>query len=128
MRASDKARQSPEPVFSVAEELAFQDFRAVFGTGFTNTALVSAVMLTFAFAVSGAFDQECLGYRGQVISSIREKMDCVDEATSASTIGAILLLAGVEVSAARSDSFVPKRDQLTWCRLAWEGPLRSSFT
>ncbi|TVY16452.1 hypothetical protein LARI1_G005751 [Lachnellula arida] len=95
-----KARQAPEPVFSVAEELAFQNFRSVFRTGLVDPALLNAVMLSLAFAASGGsivnLDRECLGYQGQAISYIRERMSSLDEATSASTIGAILLLAGVE--------------------------------
>jgi hypothetical protein len=95
---SDKARQAPEPVFSVAEELAFQDFRSVFRTGLVEPALLNAVMLSFVFAVTGgSIDRECLRYQGQAISYIREKMSSLNEATSESTIGAILLLAGVEV-------------------------------
>jgi len=60
-------------------------------------------MLSFAFAVSGGnIDQECLRYQSQAIGRVREKMGSLDEATSESTIGAILLLAGVEVRRARS--------------------------
>lgn len=55
-------------------------------------------MLTFVFAeTGGCIDSECLGYQGRAISCIRVKMGSVDEATTESTIGAILLLAGVEV-------------------------------
>ncbi|KAI3317268.1 hypothetical protein HD806DRAFT_541324 [Xylariaceae sp. AK1471] len=92
-----KARLAPEPVFSVAEELAFQSFRSVFRTGLADPALLNAAMLSFAFAMTeGSIDRECLGYQGQAISYIRERMSFPDEATSESTIGAILLLAGVE--------------------------------
>jgi hypothetical protein len=95
---SDKVRQAPEPVFSIAEELAFQNFRSVFRTGLVEPALLNAVMLSFVFAVTeGSIDRECLRYQGQAISCIREKMSSLNEATSESTIGAILLLAGVEV-------------------------------
>jgi len=98
INGSDKARQAPEPVFSVAEELAFQNFRSVFRTGLVDPALLNAVMLSFVFAVTGgSINRECLGYQGQAISYIRERMSSPDEATSESTIGAILLLAGVEV-------------------------------
>jgi hypothetical protein len=94
----DKARQASEPVFSIAEELAFQSFRSVFRTGLVDPALLNAAMLSFAFAVAGgSIDQECLGYQGQAIGYVREKMSSLDEATSESTIGAILLLTGVEV-------------------------------
>ncbi|TVY24400.1 hypothetical protein LHYA1_G006765 [Lachnellula hyalina] len=96
----DRARQAPEPVFSVAEDLAFQNFRSVFRTGLVDPALLNAVMLSLAFAATAGgiitLDRECLGYQGQAISYIRERMGSLDEANSASTIGAILLLAGVE--------------------------------
>lgn len=56
-------------------------------------------MLSFVFAVTGGIiDREYLGYQSQAISYIRERMSSLDDATSESTIGAILLLAGVEVS------------------------------
>lgn len=106
INGADKARQAPEPVFSVAEELAFQNFRSVFRTGLVDPALLNAVMLSLAFAVTGGsiikLDRECLGYQGQAISCIRERMSSLDEATLTSTIGAILLLAGVEVCRGRS--------------------------
>lgn len=96
----DKAREAAEPVFSVAEELAFHSFRAVFQTGLDDPALLNAVMLTFAFAATEGptIDRECLGYQSEAMGYIRERMSSLDRATSASTIGAILLLAGVEVS------------------------------
>ncbi|RAH51160.1 uncharacterized protein BO95DRAFT_492313 [Aspergillus brunneoviolaceus CBS 621.78] len=91
-----RARQAPEPVFSVAEELAFQSFRSVFRTGFHDPALINAVMLTLAFAVTGgSLDQECLRYQGQAITYIRERMDSEHDAASEAVIGAILLIAGV---------------------------------
>lgn len=96
----DRARQAPEPVFSVAKELAFQGFSSVFGTGLVDPALLNATMLSLALAVTGGvMDEECLGYQGQAIRHIREKMNSTIESTSESAIGAILLLAGVEVCA-----------------------------
>ena len=66
-------------------------------------------MLSFVFAVTGgSIDRECLGYQSQAISYIRKKISSLDEATSESTIGAILLLAGVEVS--NPDSL-----KVDWC-------------
>lgn len=95
--SNHNARQAPEPVFSVAKELAFQNFSSVFRTGLVDPALLNAVMLSLAFAVTGgSIDRECLGYKGEAINYIRAKMGVLDEATSESTIGAILLLAGVE--------------------------------
>jgi hypothetical protein len=95
---ADTARQAPEPVFAFAQEFSFQNFRSVFLTGLADPAILNATMLSFAFAVTGgSINRECLGYQSQAISHIRRKMSCLDEATSESTIGAILLLAGVEV-------------------------------
>ncbi|KAL3457526.1 hypothetical protein BJX64DRAFT_16493 [Aspergillus heterothallicus] len=90
-----RARQAPEPVFSTADELAFQSFHSVFRSGFDDPALVNAIMLSLAFAVAGRIDGECLRYQGQAITYIRERMDSLNEATSEATIGAILLITGV---------------------------------
>lgn len=55
-------------------------------------------MLSLAFEVTGgSIDRECLDYQSQAISFLRGKMSSLDDATSESTFGAILLLAGVEV-------------------------------
>ena len=75
-----------------------QNFPSVLRKGVDDHALVSAVMLTFAFAVTaGSIDRECLGYQNEALSSIRQRMSSPDRATSESTLGAILLLAGIEV-------------------------------
>jgi hypothetical protein len=95
---SDKAQQATEPVFSVSDELVLQNFRLVVRKGLDDHALLSAVMLTFAFAATaGSIDRECLGYQSEALSSIRQRMSSPDRATSESTLGAILLLAGIEV-------------------------------
>lgn len=86
-------------MFSVSKPLAFQSFQAVFREGLVDPTLVNAVMLALVSAVAGSkMDKERLGYQYKAIAGIRERMSCVDEATSESTIGAILLLAGIEVS------------------------------
>lgn len=92
-----KARLAPEPVFAITEKLAFQSFDSVFRVGLVDPALASAVMLSLAFSVAGGrINRECLGYQDKAISSIRERIGSPSEATSESTLGAILLLAGVE--------------------------------
>lgn len=102
------ATQAAEPVFSIKDEVVFQTFESVFrGPDLDDPALSNAVMLTFAFAVTdGSINQECLGYLNKATKSIREKMDSPDKAASANVIGAILLLAGVEV---RTPSFCMSR-------------------
>lgn len=55
-------------------------------------------MLSLAFAASGGvINNECLVYQGQAIHYVRETMSSLDKAISESTIGAILLIVGVEV-------------------------------
>lgn len=55
-------------------------------------------MLSLAFAASGGImNQECLIYRGNTIRYIRETMTLPEKPTLESTIGAILLLVGIEV-------------------------------
>lgn len=93
-----RARKASEPVFSITEDLAFQNFYTVFRTGLTDPALANAVMLSLLFAVTeGNLDIECLKYKVCAIGYIRDKVAYAKEAASESTIGAILLLVGVEV-------------------------------
>ncbi|GAW22504.1 hypothetical protein ANO14919_120410 [Xylariales sp. No.14919] len=92
-----EARQSLEPVLSDVEELTFQGLRSVFRVGLVDPALLSAVMHTLAFGIAGGgINRESLGYQGQAYGYVRETMSSPRKATSESTIGAILLLAGVQ--------------------------------
>lgn len=94
----EKFQQPTEPVFSVADELVLQNFRSVIRKGLDDNALLSAAMLTFLFtATAGMTSRECLEYQNKALSSIRERMSSPDKAATESTIGAILLLAGIEV-------------------------------
>ncbi|OAQ95650.1 hypothetical protein LLEC1_03364, partial [Akanthomyces lecanii] len=104
---ANSGRQAPERVFSVSKPLAFQIFHAVFREGLPDPTLVNAVMLALISAVADSgVDTERLGYQQKAIAGIRKRMDRVDEATSESTIEAILLLAGAEVSLAESSDDV----------------------
>ncbi len=96
---TDAGRQAAEPVFSIQEDdIEFQTFRSVFLTGLDDPALSNALMLTFALeATDGDINQECLGYLNSATKSIRERMSPPDNAASVAVMGAILLLAGVEV-------------------------------
>ncbi|KAF2491838.1 hypothetical protein BU16DRAFT_129786 [Lophium mytilinum] len=97
LHSQHKAQQTAEPVFSLSDELVLQNFRSVLRTGRDDHALLSAFMLTFAFAVTtSSIDRQYLGYQNEALSSIRQRMSSPDRATSESTLGAILLLAGVE--------------------------------
>lgn len=93
-----KGSEKIQPTFSVSDELVLRNFRSVLQNGLDDDALVNAIMFTFAFAVTeDGIDRECLGYQSEALSSIRHSMG-TDRAPSESTLGAILLLAGIEVS------------------------------
>ncbi|KAK5229746.1 hypothetical protein LTR72_001278 [Exophiala xenobiotica] len=96
---ADLAKQAVEPVFSIADPVIFQDFDSVFRNDLDDPALLSAIKLSFAFAVTGGnIDHECLHYQNEAMSTIRERMNSPDTALGLPTLGAILLLAGVEAS------------------------------
>ncbi len=80
------------------QDAAFQNFKSVFRSGLVDPALLNAFMLSLAFTANGGvINKECLVYRGQAIQHIRERISMPDKVVSESTIGAILLLVGVEV-------------------------------
>ncbi|WAO87610.1 Hypothetical protein NCS54_00492600 [Fusarium falciforme] len=92
-----KSQKATEPVFSISDELVLQSLGSTLRKGLDDDALLNAVMLTFAFAVSsGSIDKECLDYQSDALSSIRQSMSSPERATSESTLGAILLLAGID--------------------------------
>ncbi|KAJ5136442.1 N-ethylmaleimide reductase [Penicillium atrosanguineum] len=92
-----KLHHGTEPVLSVSDELVLQDFRSILRKGLDDHALLNAIMLTFAsINTAGSIDRECLQYKVEVLSSIRQRMTSSDKATTESTLGAILLLAGIE--------------------------------
>lgn len=98
MKWVDEARQAAEPVFRIQDEDVFQTFQSVFRANVNDPALSNAVMLTFAFGVTGgSINQECLAYLNRATKSIRDRMNSPQSAASVTIIGAILLLAGVEV-------------------------------
>jgi hypothetical protein len=88
-----------EPVLSVLDELVLQNFRPILRTGPDDDVLLSAIMLTFSFSIAaGNFSRQCLEYQSAALSSVRKRITSPNKATMESTMGAILLLAGVEVS------------------------------
>lgn len=96
--ATDKAQYATKPTFSVSDELVLQNFRSFLREGLDDHALLSAIMLTYAYATTaGSIDRECLRYQGEVLSAIRQRMSSPNTVTNVSTLGAILLLAGIEV-------------------------------
>jgi hypothetical protein len=91
-------QQAIQPIFSVSDELVLRNFHSVLQNGLEDHALLSAVMLTFSFpSTARSLDQQSLKYQSQSMSYIRDRMSCPDKATTEPTLGAILLLARIEV-------------------------------
>lgn len=94
---SSSARQAGHPIFSVNDAIEFQGLRRVFEVGFEDAPLTSAVYLVLMFTADG-MTEECYRCRLHVIQTVKERLPIVREAATCATIGAILLLIGVEVS------------------------------
>lgn len=75
-----------------------QNFQSVLRGGLDDRALLNAVMLTYtsAFTPIGCRGEH-FRYQTEALSSLRQNLKSPDGATSESTLGAILLLAGIEV-------------------------------
>jgi hypothetical protein len=90
---TDKARQALEPVFSFEDRVSLQSFNSVFRADLSDPALLAA---TFA-VTGGVLDQDCLRYQTKTMRTLRESISAPAPLATTSTLGAILLLAGVEV-------------------------------
>ncbi|KAJ5082698.1 N-ethylmaleimide reductase, partial [Penicillium argentinense] len=91
------SRQPMEPVFSVFDELVLPNFRQIIRNEIDDHALLNAIMLTFSLrTTSGRINSEFLAYQNEVLRSIRQRMDSPESTISESTLGTIVLLAGVE--------------------------------
>lgn len=92
------AQHAGEPVFSVNDATEHQGLRSVFTAGYQDPALASALCLTLVFASNGhVMDEECVLYNTKTIKYLNARLSNPDEAASNVTLGAVLLLVGVEV-------------------------------
>lgn len=90
--------RATEPILSVSDELVLQNFQSVLRKGLDDRALLNAVMSTYTSAVtSSSYNDDHFRYQTEALSCLRQSLRSPDEATSESTLGAILLLAGIEV-------------------------------
>jgi hypothetical protein len=91
------ASQAVEPVFSISNRFPFQSFRAVFRAGFEDPALISSLLLSLLLArKDGRVDAEFLACKSQTIRYINNNLASPLDSSVNATIGAILLLIGVE--------------------------------
>lgn len=80
------------------DELVLRNYHSVIRRSLDDNALLNAFMLTLASSVSSwRFDRRYLTYQSEVLRAIRERIAAPYGATTESTLGAILLVAGVEV-------------------------------
>ena len=104
---ADKAKEALEPIFSLDDDVALQNFRSVFRTSLNDPALLNAVLFVTTFAVTeNVLHHDCLSYQTQALTAVRERISLQDGTTTIPTLGAILLLAGVEVLFSRNSEMV----------------------
>lgn len=91
------ARQAIEPVFSISDKFPWQSFGSVFRTGLDDPAITNALMLSLLLAANGGrVDAEFLSCKSLAIHHINQKLAAPLESSIDATIGAILLIIGVE--------------------------------
>lgn len=73
-----------------------ENFQLVLRKGLDDRALLNAVMLTYTSSAASC-NYERFKYQTEALSSLRQNLKSPDGATSEATLGAILLLAGIEV-------------------------------
>ena len=87
-----------EPLFSL-DDIGSHSLPAVFGLGLGDPAFFHAFMLSITFVLNGgALTTECLIYKAEAMRSLNEKMQSPQTAMEETSIGAIMLLTGIEVS------------------------------
>lgn len=83
---------------SVSDELILRNFHFVFKNGLDDHALLSTIMLTFSFPTSEyKSSHNFLEYQNQAMRLICQRMSFPEKAATEPTLGAILLLARIEV-------------------------------
>jgi hypothetical protein len=88
-----------EPVCNLTETTPHQSFPIIYRRGFSDPGLLNAIMLALSFAANDCqIDRESLAYKTNAISYINQQIGGALDGCVASTIGAILLIVGVEVS------------------------------
>lgn len=92
------ARQAGEPVINFNSKMGFQGLHTVFRSSIADPALFNAILLTLTFAVNNdATSAKFLTYKGETLRWINERLQDPESCAAPATIGAILLLIGVEV-------------------------------
>lgn len=78
--------------------MGYQGLHTVFRSSIEDPALLNAILLTLTFAAYGdAGSAKFLAYKGEALRWINRRLEDPKLAVTAATIGAILLLVGIEV-------------------------------
>ncbi|KAG8533619.1 uncharacterized protein KY384_001359 [Bacidia gigantensis] len=104
-------KQAAEPIFNIDSKIGFQDMHTVFRTSLKDPALLNALLYTLQYAKRGnPMAPEVLSHRGQAMQLVNQRIESNEDVMTAATIGAILLLVGVEASSlidpSRQDLYV----------------------
>ena len=92
------ARQAGEAVINFNSKMGFQGLHTVYQSNIADPVLLNAILLTLTFAVhSNPTNTKFLTYKGETLRWINERLQDPQRIAVPATIGAILLLIGVEV-------------------------------
>lgn len=92
------ARQAGEPVINFGAETGYQGLYTTFRASLSDPALLNAILLSLTFTINAnPASPKFLSYKGETLRWLNERLRRPENATTAATIGAILLLVGVEV-------------------------------
>jgi hypothetical protein len=95
-----RAQQAVEPVFSISDPYSFHNVYDVYRNGFADPAFVNATVSVLMFAEHDyKLSSGVLFHQGQAMRYISQQLG--DFTSIDCTIGAILLLVGIEVSRSR---------------------------
>lgn len=90
------AQQSVEPVFSISDPYSFYNVHDAYRNGFADPAFANALVCAISFAKQASqLSPEVLIYRGEAMRHISKQLGKLESLDC--TIGAILLLIGIEV-------------------------------
>lgn len=93
--AAARAQQAVEPIFSISDPYSFHNIHDAYRHGFADPAFVNAIVCAVSFVEHEKLTPQVLFHQGEAMRHINKQLgsllslDC--------TVGAILLLVGVEV-------------------------------
>ncbi|KAI9708117.1 MAG: hypothetical protein M1820_004321 [Bogoriella megaspora] len=91
------ARRVGEPIINFNVKMGYQSLRTVFRSSIVEPGLLNAILLALTFAIEkDVTSAKFLNYQGEALHWINEQLRDHNRALTPATIGAILLLVGVD--------------------------------